>query len=216
MDNADIVILAILALSILFGLWRGFVAEVLSLVCWVAAFWVAWMFGDAVAGWYGQWLHQPVARIIAGYLTCFLGVLVVGALLGWLLRKLIRGTGLSGPDRMLGMMFGLVRGVLLIFVIVLVIDLTPMAAAPWWQHSQLVPQFSQGAGWLSAQLPPEASRYMQSGEEALQTARKTLPTVPGAPISLPHRASSGAIAPLRKRAPDAKPTSHRPDGDVGQ
>lgn len=214
MNPADIVILAVLALSVLFGLWRGFVAEVLSLVCWIAAFWVAWMFGDAVAAWYGQWLHQPAARIIAGYLTCFLGVLVAGALLGWVLRKLIQSSGLSGADRMLGMLFGLVRGVLLVIVIVLVLDFTPLAGAAWWQRSQLIPGFSEGASWLSAHLPDEASRAMQNGEQVFKAGRQALPKLPDVPISVPHLALPDAVP--HSDARNAKQAAHRADGDVGQ
>ncbi|HEX6612447.1 MAG TPA: CvpA family protein, partial [Rhodanobacteraceae bacterium] len=204
MNPADIVILAILLLSVLFGLWRGFVAEVLSLVCWIAAFWVAWMFGDAVAAWYGLWLHHPAARVIAGYLTCFLGVLVAGALIGWVLRKLIQASGLSGADRMLGMLFGLVRGVLLVVVIVLVLEFTPVPGAEWWRHSQLLPEFSQGASWLSAQLPPEASRVMQSGEQVLRAGQQALPKLPDVPISVPDLALPDANASTRTGAPNAK------------
>jgi membrane protein required for colicin V production len=216
MNPADIIVLAVLALSVLIGLWRGFVAEVLSLVCWIAAFWVAWMFGDAVAAWYGQWLQHPAARVIAGYLTCFLGVLVAGALVGWLLRKLIQGSGLSGTDRVLGMLFGLVRGVLLVVVIVLVMELTPLAGAAWWQQSQLLPGFAQGAGWVSAHLPPEAARYVQSGEQALKAGRQALPKLPDVPISVPHPALPDAAAPARNAAPNAKQAPHRQDGDVGE
>jgi len=101
MNSADIAILAVLALSTLFGLMRGFVREVLSLVCWLAAFWVAWAFGDRIAQLYGGWLHEPTARLLAGYATCFLGVLIVGALVGWVLRKLMDVSGLRGGDRFL-------------------------------------------------------------------------------------------------------------------
>ena len=216
MNPADIIILAVLAISVLFGLWRGFVAEVLSLVCWIAAFWVAWMFCGTVAAWYGQWLQHPAARVIAGYLTCFLGVLIVGALLGWLLRKLIQGSGLSGMDRLLGMLFGFARGVLLVIAIVLVLDFTPLAGAAWWQHSQLLPGFSQGAGWLSAHLPAEASHYVQNGEQVLKAGQQALPKLPDVPISVPHLALPDAGAPAHTDAPNAKRAAHRQDGDVGQ
>lgn len=216
MSPADIAILAVLGVSVLFGLWRGFVAEVLSLACWIAAFWVAWMFGDAVAAWYGQWLQHPAARIIAGYLTCFLGVLIVGALVGWILRKLIQGSGLSGMDRLLGMLFGFARGVLLVIAVVLVLEFTPAPGAAWWRHSQLLPGFAQGAGWVSAQLPPQASRYVRSGEQALEAGRQALPKLPDVPISVPHLALPDAVAPARKTAPNAKQAPHQQDGDVGQ
>ena len=216
MNNADYIILAVLALSVLFGLWRGFVAEVLALVCWIAAFWVAWMFGDALAAWYAQWLHQPAARIIAGYLTCFLGVLMAGALLGWVLRKLIRGSGLTGADRLLGMLFGLVRGALLVTVIVLVLAFTPLAGASWWRQSTLLPGFAQGAGWLSAHLPAEANHYMRNGEQILRAGQQALPALPGVPISAPRGVLPDVNALPVNDAPNAKHAAHRADGDVGQ
>lgn len=176
MNAADYIILAVLGLSVLFGLWRGLVGEVLALVCWIAAFWVAWVFGDMVAAWYGQWLHEPTARIVAGYLTCFLGVLVVGALLGWGLRVLMRGSGLSASDRTLGMIFGLARGVLLVTVAVLVLGFTVAPRELWWKQSQLVPAFERSAGWLSQHLPAQVTQYLQIGARAL-------PVSPRVPIS---------------------------------
>lgn len=188
MNNADYVIIAVLALSILFGMWRGFVAGVLALVCWIAAFWAAWLFGGTVAAWYGQWLREPSARIVAGYLTCFLGVLIVGALIGWAMRKLIRGGGLSGTDRMLGMIFGLVRGLLLVTVAVLMLGFTSAPREPWWRQSRLLPDFVQGSVWVAQQLPPEVTHYLEIGARLPQA----LPPVPAHPIS-PKPAQSSNI-----------------------
>lgn len=185
MNDADYIILAVLGLSVLFGLLRGFVAEVISLVCWVAAFWVAWLFGQQVADWYGQWLHDPVARIVAGYMTCFLAVLAAGSLIGWGLRKLIRSGGLSGGDRFLGMLFGFARGLLLVIVVVWMLAFTPASAEPWWRQSSLLPQFAHGAGWLSDHLPPDVAQYMRNGQQVLHEGAAALPKVQGAPISFP-------------------------------
>ncbi len=191
MNGADYVILGVLALSVLFGLWRGLVGELLALVCWIAAFWVAWVFGDTVAAWYGQWLHEPTARIVAGYLTCFLGVLALGALLGWGLRVLMRGSGLSGSDRTLGMMFGLARGVLLVTAAVLVMGFTAAPREPWWRQSRLMPTFEQSAGWLSQQLPAQVTQYLQTGARALPVApRVPISELPKAPDPWPASAAS--------------------------
>lgn len=217
MNNADYLILAVLALSAFLGLWRGFVAEVLSLVCWVAAFWGAWMFGNAVAQWYGQWLHQPSARAIAGYFSCFLAVLIAGALLGWVLRKLIRASALSGTDRMLGTAFGLARGVLVVSLTVLLLAFTPARDEPWWHHSALLPGFALTADWLSGHLPEQAVDYMRSGRQVLQADRRALSKLRSVPISAPHLALQVAGAPAQSEVPaNAKQAPHRPDGDVGQ
>ncbi|HET9835835.1 MAG TPA: CvpA family protein [Rhodanobacteraceae bacterium] len=216
MNNADYLILAVLALSAFLGLWRGFVTEVFSLTCWVAAFWVAWMFGNAVAEWYGQWLHQPPAQAIAGYLTCFLSVLIIGALIGWALRKLIRASPLSGTDRMLGTAFGLARGVLLVSLTVLILAFTPARGEPWWHRSTLLPSFSRTADWLSGRLPEQAIDYMRSGEQALRADRQALSKLPSAPISVPHPDLPVSGASTHYDAPNAKPAAHRAAGDVGQ
>jgi membrane protein required for colicin V production len=189
MNAADILILAILALSMLFGLWRGFVGEVLSLACWVAAFWAAWMFGDRVAAFYGGWLSQPAARIIAGYVTCFLGVLIVGALIGWLSHKLMDRGGLRGGDRFLGTLFGLARGLVLVTFVVLMLGFTALPReAPWWRHSQLLPAFGNAAGWMAQALPPEVTHYLEIGG-------KSLPALTKAPISTLQRAADRLAAP---------------------
>jgi len=218
MNAADIAILAVLALSTLFGLMRGFISEVLSLVCWIAAFWIAWVFGDRVAQLYGGWLADPTARIVAGYVTCFAGVLIVGALVGWMLRTLVKVSGLSGGDRLLGMLFGLARGLLLVTFAVLMLGFTtaPRDAA-WWRQSTLLPAFSNGAGWFARQLPPEANRYIEIG-------RQSLPAVSDVPISAMQRvarqmadpAVAGSVATPASSA-SSRALRHGPKrGDVGQ
>ena len=115
----DIVLLAILGLSALVGLWRGFVVEVMSLAVWVAAFWLAFAFGDNVAALFEQAVQSPSARLFLGYAVLFIGALIVGGLATWLMGKLVQSTGLSGTDRLLGLGFGLLRGAALCCVLVL-------------------------------------------------------------------------------------------------
>lgn len=224
MNVADIVILAVLALSTLFGLLRGFVREVLSLVCWIAAFWVAWAFGHAVAGWYAAVLHEPAARLLAGYVTCFVGVLIAGAIVGWILRRLIRHGGLAAGDSMLGMLFGLARGVLLVTFVVLVLSFTALPAqAAWWHRSLLLPTFTDGARMLAAELPPDATHYMELGGQSLHKL-PSIPTsaLPHVPLSTLESAARRAVQPGAAgsaAAPSASvPASGSagPRGDVGQ
>lgn len=200
MNVADILILAVLALSLLFGLLRGFVSEVLSLACWIAAFWAAWMFGDRVAAFYGGWLQQPTARIIAGYVTCFLGVLLVGALIGWLVHKLLDRGGLRGGDRFLGMLFGLARGIVLVTFVVLMLGFTALPReAAWWRQSTLLPVFETGAAWVAQELPPEVTHYLEVGG-------RSLPALSEVPISTLQRVASPLVTPAAaSTAPAATP-----------
>jgi membrane protein required for colicin V production len=159
MNWADYCIIGALGLSVLMGLWRGFIGEILALAVWVLAFWVAWRFGDKLAASFAA-IDQPSVRLLLGYAICFIAVLIAGAILSFLMRKLIAGSGLSGSDRMFGMVFGLVRGLALVTLTVLMLGFTPLPRDPWWHQSQLLPAFQSYAQWLSAQLPPEVTRHL--------------------------------------------------------
>jgi membrane protein required for colicin V production len=89
----------------------------------------------------------------------------------------LAGSGLSGSDRLLGMVFGLVRGLALVTITVLLLGFTPLPRDPWWHQSQLLPTFQNYAQWLSARLPPEATKYLD--------LRGLLPQIPPAPQKAP-------------------------------
>ena len=164
MNWADYTILAVLGLSVLMGLWRGFIGEVLALAVWACAFWVAWLFGPALAERFSASISTPSARILLAYAVCFVAVLIAGAIVTFLVRKLVEGSGLSGSDRLLGMVFGLVRGLALMVLVVLLMGFTPFARDPWWRESQLLPGFETGAHWLAARLPAEVAHYLEPVE----------------------------------------------------
>ena len=186
MNVADIAILAVLGLSVLVGMWRGFVSEVLALAVWVCAFWVAWLLGPALAERFSGSISTPSARILLACAICFVAVLVAGAIVTWLIRKLVEGSGLSGTDRLLGMVFGLVRGLALVVLLVLLLGFTPFSRDPWWRESRLLPRFEGGAQWVVERLPERLSRYL-----APDTV-PALPALPGAPPSPPAADTSPA------------------------
>lgn len=161
MNWTDGVILAVLALSVLIGLFRGLVAEVLSLVIWIAAFWFTWAFGPVVAAHLENVIHMPQLRAVAGYGICFVLVLIVGALIRFALRRLIWSSGLSGIDRLFGMVFGFFRGVLIVTLLVFLVGLTGFTREPWWQGSVLLPQFQSVAAWLDQKIPSTVPASMR-------------------------------------------------------
>ncbi|WP_313913014.1 CvpA family protein [Tahibacter sp.] len=180
MNWADYCILAVLGLSVVIGLWRGLISEVMALACWAAAFWVAWMFGDKLAALFTS-IEVPSVRLLLGYGLCFLGVLVAGALVAFVVRKLVAGSGLSGTDRLLGMMFGLARGVLLVLLAVLLLGFTPFPRDPWWQQSRLMPGFQNGAEWLAAKLPDNVTKYLDYRGLLTLPALQGKPAAPSSP-----------------------------------
>jgi membrane protein required for colicin V production len=190
MNWTDYCIIGMLAMSVIMGLWRGFIGEVLALVCWVAAFWIAWLFGPRLGASFSA-IDTPSVRLLLGYAISFVAVLIAGALVSFLMRKLISGSGLTGSDRLLGMIFGLIRGLALVTLLVFILGFTPFPRDAWWRQSQLLPTFEQGARWLSAQLPPNVTTHLD--------LREFLPQIPPA-------AAKGAKVPA-PAPPENKPSS---------
>jgi len=156
MNWADFALLAVLLVSMAVGLWRGFVVEVLSLTVWIAAFWLSIGFGAELAA-YFTGVEQASARLFLGYAGVFIGVLVLGGLATWVLGKFIANTGLSATDRVLGVGFGLMRGLVLACVAVLLMGFTALPAEPWWRESKLMPGLQRGAEWMQGFLPANAA-----------------------------------------------------------
>lgn len=156
----DYAILAIIAISLLVGLLRGFVKEVFSLVVWVAAFVVAYRFAGDVAVLMESHVSVPSARTAIGFIGLFIVVLVVGGLANYLLGRLVESTGLSGTDRLLGGLFGIGRGVALVVVAILVAGFTPIPADPWWKASRLIHSFMPLVNWSAAFLPETVSEHL--------------------------------------------------------
>ncbi len=148
MQPIDWAIVALILISTAVSLLRGFVKEALSLATWVAATLIAYMFGAQVSTLLIDHIETPSLRLAAGSAILFFGTLIVGGLVARLARELLKVTGLAGGDRILGMGFGLARGVLIVLVGILLIELTPVAQDPWWQQSLLIPQFADAVSWL--------------------------------------------------------------------
>ncbi|MCX7557577.1 CvpA family protein [Xanthomonadaceae bacterium JHOS43] len=201
----DIVLLAILGLSAVVGLWRGFISEVMSLAVWVAAFWLAFVFGLTVAGLFEAHVDAPTARWLLGYAAVFLLALVVGGLLTWLIGKLVKSTGLSGTDRVLGLGFGLLRGAAVACALVLVAGFTPLPQEAAWRDSRVVPGFERGAEWMKGWLPEALAERLSF--DPMQ-AIPLLPAIPGdndapvAPVEAdrpPSDAPSDTSPPAQRR-----------------
>ena len=139
MTVLDYVLLAIVVLSALVGLWRGLVSEIIALVAWVAALGAAWLYASAVAEMLVDVIAEPAWRQVAGFALIFIGVLLLAAILRFLLRELLRAAGLGPADRMFGTFFGIARGLVISFVLVLVGGMLGMAKEPWWANSLFAP-----------------------------------------------------------------------------
>ncbi|QAX82114.1 CvpA family protein [Candidatus Pseudomonas adelgestsugas] len=157
---ADWAIVAIVAISGLISLSRGFVKEALSLLTWILAGVVTWMFGGSLSGYLNRYIETSSLRVIVSCVIMFIVTLIVGAMVNHLICKLIRIKGLSGIDRFLGMSFGIARGGLLVVVGVGLLSLGPVQQDLWWQESILVPKFLLVADWSKNLILSLSSRWL--------------------------------------------------------
>lgn len=161
MDWPDYTIAAIIVVSGLVGVFRGFIKEAFALAIWVLAFLAAFNLSGAVAIRLESTISLPSARTAAAFIGVFLAVLLVGAVLSYLVGKLVEKTGLSGTDRLMGGLFGLARGLLLVIVVVLAAGLTPLPADPWWKSSPGIQAFVPLAQWASEFLPDSIAEHVR-------------------------------------------------------
>ena len=141
----DIALLSVFALSVLIGLWRGFVFEIVSLLGWVVAFVIANTVGALLANYIPLGDIGSPMRLWAAYILVFVLVLLTCTLLARMLRALVSATPLSFVDRLLGGIFGIARGALILVVVAMLVSLSPYASSTIWKDSH-------GALWLGMAL----------------------------------------------------------------
>ena len=132
----DYAVIAILSLSVLLAAFRGVVREITALAGWVAALILSGLFAQELAQLLPASLSSMLRAVIA-YLVIFLGVLLLAGLTGVLLARLFRAAGLGFTDRAVGALFGLVRGALIVFVVVMLAGLTSLPKEPFWREAAL-------------------------------------------------------------------------------
>ncbi len=155
----DIIILSIILLSALISLVRGFVKESISLATWLVAGFISIKYFMVLADYLKAYIESPTIGQATAFAVLFIFTLIVGAIINYMISQLVTKTGLSGTDKLLGVIFGAARGVLIISMIVLFASLTPMPEEGWWQESMLVEHFVKVATWLKEIMPEDiASR----------------------------------------------------------
>ncbi len=153
MEYVDYLVLGIVAISVLVGAIRGFIREAFSLAVWAAAFLLAFQYSGALSLELEGHVELPSARVAIAFAGLFITVLLVGGLVTWLLGKLVEKTGLSGTDRLLGGIFGGIRGVALVLTLVLVAGFTPLPQDDWWLQSRSIQSLLPLADWSTQFLP---------------------------------------------------------------
>lgn len=145
----------------LLGIWRGVVSEVLALVAWVAAFLVARTWAGSAGGAFAGWLAEPALRYAAGFVVVMVAVLVLFSLGRWLLKMLLTAVGLGPVDRLLGGVFGVARGALIVLAAVLVAGMTALPKSQWWRDAWLAPPLETAVIAAKPWLPAEMAKRIR-------------------------------------------------------
>lgn len=135
----DVVILMIVAASCLFGLGRGFVREILSLLAWIAAILIARVYAQSLSPLFASWVESETMQYVVAFALLFIAVLVAGAVVIQMFTRLIDVTGLKLTDRLLGGLFGVARGIVIVMLLVFFGN-SFFATESWWQSSRFIPQ----------------------------------------------------------------------------
>lgn len=161
MVAADLIVLSIIVISIVVSLMRGFVKEALSLAGWLVSLWIAMTFSSGMAELFGDSIKDPTLRLLAAFVTLFILSLIIGSIINFFATQFVQRAGLTGVDRTIGAVFGLLRGVLLVTIIVMLLGLTTLPKESWWDDSFFLFRFEVIATWLKDLLPDDISRYFK-------------------------------------------------------
>ncbi|GAB4256641.1 MAG: CvpA family protein [Methylomicrobium sp.] len=156
----DYAILGLIGISLTIGLFRGFIEEAFSLALWIVAIWIGLTFSRDFSSLLVPFIDMPSARIAASFALLFFGVLIVGSIVNFFLRQLVKKTGLTGSDRFAGMIFGIVRGLVVVAICIMLAGLTPLPEDAWWKESVLIPPFQALAVWLREHIPSGVAGYV--------------------------------------------------------
>ena len=161
MVAADFIVLGIIVISVVISLMRGFVKEALSLTGWLVSLWVAMSFSSGMAELFGSTIKDPTLRLLAAFVSLFILSLIVGAIINFFASQFVQRSGLTGVDRTIGGVFGFLRGILLVTIVVMLLGLTTLPKESWWDESFFMFRFEVIATWLKDLLPSEIARYFK-------------------------------------------------------
>lgn len=143
---ADWTLIVIILVSVAISIRRGMTREIFSLLTWVGAFVISYVFGDKLAMLMDNWIKTPSLRTTIAMVGLFAMTLVVGAMLNHVLSDMLQKTGLTGTDRILGSVFGFVRGIIIVVALLLFVQ-SSFSLDPWWKKSLLIQHFVDTGIW---------------------------------------------------------------------
>lgn len=197
MNWVDFVIIGIIVISVVVSFFRGFLREALSLLVWGLAIYFSLKYYGVLEPLLpsGYGLPSTVRLVLSG-IAILLGVLIIGGIFTWIVGSIFDKSGMSGTDRVAGILFGGLRGVILVVIIVLIISFLPFKDESWWKESKVVPHFTEMAEWVKVRLPDEIPAYF---EQYIESDKEAKPVNEKAPATPPD----ASVTPSEKMTPTA-------------
>ncbi len=149
----DLGIIAIIGMSVLTGLFRGFVKELVALCVWALAIWLGFNYSQNLDPWLQSYIQEQSARTAVAFIIIMFGTLFVGGVINAILSFILKRAGLSGTDRTLGMGFGFLRGVFIVALIMVAVKMTSLPYQEYSKESKLYAQFDPVVSLLYSHLP---------------------------------------------------------------
>jgi len=172
LNFVDYILIAIVGLSMVLSLWRGFVREVISLIGLVLAFLAASRLSGRAGDYLGQWIDNATIADGAGFAIVFVIVMLIVGLIGAVIRKLVDIADLTATDRTLGIFFGAARGMLLIALAFLVYTTISKPNSPWLKNSMLTP-YAMELGDMLGGVIPEGYPFSRQGAAKQPSPQQT-------------------------------------------
>ena len=157
----DYVVIGIVAVSLFWGLWRGVVSELVALAAWGIGIFAGIEYGAVTGQALYAGVNDPTLRMLAGCATVFVGILLAMALIGMVVRSMVKALGLSLSDRLLGALFGLVRGLLMVLVLVAAGGMTSAPQQTWWKSAMLAAPLETAVMGIKPMLPEDLAKRIR-------------------------------------------------------
>jgi membrane protein required for colicin V production len=166
MNGADYIIIGVLSVSMLLGMARGFIRESIALLAWLGGIWLAWRYAPLLQPYLDSMPGGELAQAWTARAIILITVLIVGWLVATILTYMLRHSGLSITiDRLLGMLFGVLRAAVVIALVILLAQYLQLEQTRWWKRSTLLPYATATAGWIQG--------FAETGMQMLRQASPT-------------------------------------------
>lgn len=149
----DLILIGMIGLSSLTGLFRGVIKEAISLGVWIVGIWMGYNYSQNLTPWLQQYILNSTARTVVSFSIILIGVLFAGAVINFILSLMLRRSGLSSIDKILGMGFGFARGVFIVSLVLAVLKMTSLPYQQYTQSSVVCAKLQPVVNWISGYIP---------------------------------------------------------------